>query len=92
MRGAWSCTIGELASRADFEDLDLLEVLVVSNAWRFGIEVQKIKPYRRTYRFFFRCPDDYDCLDASGFDGMSCEEIGRAMVDGSLILDKDELM
>ena len=90
-RGFWSGTVGELASRSGL-DSDLLEVLILSASERFGIEVKEIKPYRRTYEFFFRCPEDYDCLDASRFEMMDCEDIGRAMVDGSLVLDKDELM
>lgn len=90
-RGFWSGTVGELASRSGL-DSDLLEVLILSAAWRFGLEVKEIKPYRRTYEFFFRCPEDYDCLDASQFEMMDCEDIGKAMVDGSLVLDKESLL
>lgn len=90
-RGVWSGTVGELASRSGL-DPDLLEALLVSASERFGIQVKEIKPYRRTYEFFFRCPEDYDCLDASQFEMMDCEDIGKAMVDGSLVLDKESLL
>lgn len=91
-RRSFSCTMKELNCIAEFGDIELLNILVTSAAWKFGIEWSEIKPYKQTYRFSCKCPDRYECIDCSRFDQMSAEEIGKRILDRSLILDKEQLM
>ena len=84
-RDGFSCCLKQFG-------LEDRELEIIGLCCLLGLDCIRVEPYRFTWKFLFRCPDDYVCVDCSGFDWMSFEEIGESVLNGSLELDKESLL